>query len=132
MEDGKLKLGLEVLNKVPTEYKVRKKNPICHVYKQKDGSYRFKAIVHEELDGIPSTRQSFKAMINIIPIDNLKPKKMNTCDIFCVSVILTTLVFFLGLFYYNNIYTCLTIAIIQLFQLLTLFMLCKNNLNRRA
>lgn len=66
-----LQLGLEVLNKLDKP-KTRRKIPYAHIYKQPNKSYRFKAIVHEEIAEVPSTRQSFKALIHIVPIEREK------------------------------------------------------------
>lgn len=60
-------LGFGVLDNIKKP--PRRKKPYAHIYKQPDDSYRFKAIVHEEVDKVPSTRRSFKATIHIIPMD---------------------------------------------------------------
>lgn len=66
--NGSFNLGLGILDDIKKP--PRRKKPYAHVYRQSDDSYRFKAIVHEEVDKVPATRRSFKATIHIIPTDN--------------------------------------------------------------
>jgi hypothetical protein len=106
-EKGIFQLGLDVLDDPmlkPTTPKPRRKNPTAHVYKQADGSYVFKAIVHEDAYGLQSTRESTKATIYIIP--EPKPQPKNTwwlrfleywlCPIWCMFISMLLGTFYVG------------------------------------
>jgi len=71
--NGNFRIGLEVLSNLGQNKKqmLRKKNPLAHVYREDEGALRFKAIVHEDVEGIESTRRSFKAVITIVPLETV-------------------------------------------------------------
>jgi len=129
MNDKGINLGLDILNKLPVVQKQRKKNPSAHMYRQKDGSYKFKAIIHEDVDGIKATRQSFKAVISIIP--TTIPKKDNGLKtmIFYSILILMLLTIGLSTFYVNDVRISVGIILTQLLMLvgvITLYRKTKN------
>lgn len=74
-QSGALHIGLDVLKDIDKPVKRRRKS-LAHIYKKKDGIIRFKAIVHEDVEGIVASRQSFKAVVTIVPEDNI-PKYPN-------------------------------------------------------
>lgn len=92
-ENGSFKLGLDILQDLET--KPRKKNPTAHLYKQPNGDVKFKAIIHEDVEGIKATRQSFKAVVTIVPIKKLPtrcPSLMFTVYISICSLLLSAFV----------------------------------------
>jgi len=115
MSDSTLKLGLEVLDKLPAQ-KTRRKNPSSHVYKQNDGSYKFKAIVHEDAMGIQATRKSFKAMITVVPTS--MPKKPTTPITTQVLLFVSWLLTVILAFYVDEKLIAATVVMLQLLVVL--------------
>lgn len=87
MSDNNFRLGLEVLNKLPVK-KPRKKNPTAHIYRQKDGSMVFNAIIHEDPYNMKTLRVSRKSKITIVPED-ITPKHNNSLRylFWCVQIL---------------------------------------------
>jgi len=107
------KLGLEVLtNQNKPKPVVRKKNPLAHVYRVEEGKLRFKAIVHEDVEGIVATRRSFKAVVTIEPTE--EPTKAGSWLIWVPWVFSTIILIVTNTLYVKNLVVIACSCVLQL------------------
>lgn len=125
---GAFKLGLDVLSdKNKPKPVVRKKNPLAHVYRVEEGKFRFKAIVHEDVEGIVATRRSFKAVITIVPTE--ESTKDGSWLIWVPWVFSTIILIATNTLYVKNL---VVIACSCVLQLVAMYISLKRSLTRNT